>query len=265
LAFGCEFGVRRVETLGKIASGVPWTALFTTIICLTNLVDSVKLICSERGWDEQEFVIHFIGDGDDVVMVTTETVYDLLEFLLPDSVAELGALMTIEAVANDPWDIVWCSHRVVSTSNGPRLCPDPRKTLGRGIWTTTIPDILQNRLNHVRTIAICNSYLHNGLPILQAYAVMLHANTVGGVWAPTQEIYWDSEWIPVDSFVKPAIITNEARLEFELAFGITIAEQLLVEQRLLEFRFDVCNDVLMDGMEFLNHYDPDCKVDIHEP
>jgi hypothetical protein len=83
---------------------------------------------------------------------------------------------------------------------------------------------------YVATVGQCLLALHQGVPILQEHALALRRASRKFLKEPPgsylYRLGWDQVWLDQ----KPEPVTEEAREDFEASFGVSIQDQLAIEE-----------------------------------
>lgn len=225
-------GVRWVAH-GKRMSGDMNTALGNCV-----------LMCSMVFAAMEKLGVRFdlLDDGDDCLLFFEANHIGLVSSRLPEVFLTFGQQLKLENVAYAPEEIVFCQSRIVTVSTGPRLVRNWRKVLSHGTagvkhWNN--PIVVPAMLNAVGS---CELACNPGVPILQEYALALRRNSLGkrlrghcdvegGLRIRASvEVKGDFDECVYDA--QPAPITMAARLSFELAWGVSVSEQLAIERLL---------------------------------
>lgn len=162
---------------------------------------------------------HLLVDGDDSVVVIEER--DLPKFNL-DKFRSLG-MHTECQIVRELYDVEFCRSKLLPL-DPPRFAREPRRAL------SNLNVCLKNYqgkavLRHVAGLGLCEAAASQGVPILGPIAHKMAA-------CSDRKLYDDDAWYRhyVDGPIKEMEITDEARLAFMLAYGITPAQQVMVEQ-----------------------------------
>lgn len=198
----------------------------------------------------------FLCDGDDSVFfyqgprVTEERV---IEFFL-----NFGMTMKIENRTTEFQNINFCQGKPVRLRGKWTLVRDPKKILSK---TTINPKFgnVQFRPKLLKSIAQAELSLNRGCPILQDYLCALirvadkymskNGLSDGGLLHPSVFCEYrlrrdhTSDWREAG----PQPITQEARVDFSRAWGISVAEQLRMEESLRTWEFNLMDTSCAGG------------------
>lgn len=215
-------GVRYTLNGGR-CSGVPNTGSGNSFVCCFL---TLNYLCS-RG-----IKFDFLCDGDDaLIFLEEEDLHHLGEF--PEYCASLGFRMVIEAPARSLEDIEFCQSRPIEVTPGKWvMVRNPKRALYRGAMSQTSMATVIEAKQTLWAIGSCELALHSGVPVMQEYALWCLRNGVKPSQRKLEMIktklshnYWT---LPKSQEPKP--ISIGARITFANAFGIPLAEQLMLEQ-----------------------------------
>lgn len=142
---------------------------------------------------------------------------------------EFGFNMKFEVAFNIE-EAEFCQARFMQSHYGPTMSRNPIRILGRTSWTTNRYGRKDIRA-FLNTIGLCERAASYGVPIASVLATKLIEQ------AKTDKTVVLSPWL-VEQYMQkcrpwktgPPVITLEARFSFEAAWGITVADQLRIEQ-----------------------------------
>lgn len=173
-------------------------------------------------------------DGDDCLVTLERSDLDRVVAALPKIFLEFGQELKIENIAHDFHDVTFCQSKL--TWNGVKytFARNWRKVLSQSCCGTkhwNLPNMVKPMMG---LIGDCENALHRGIPILQAFATRLRELS-GGL--RSQLGHLDSSYqYRIGSFqlgdvleLPPVHITDKARVEFELTWGVDPSTQLAIE------------------------------------
>jgi len=185
-----------------------------------------------------------LDDGDDCLVILESE--DVEQFCNNASqlALEFGMELKIENVANEMVDVEWCQCHPIPVANTWKFIRNPYKIFNTSLvsskWVHMTP---HQRLQHLRAIGECELVLNNGVPVLESYAHALIRNSRGVEASETldegdyrrmmRELKRKEEQLP---------ITFESRCAFERAFGIRVEIQLLMEDALDSWEFELTGE-----------------------
>lgn len=165
---------------------------------------------------------------------------------------EFGFNMKFE-VATNIEEAEFCQARFINTDYGPTMSRNPIRILGRTSWTTTKYGRKDIRA-FLNTIGLCERAASYGVPIASALATKLIE------MAATSRKVTLSPWLTQQYLDKlrpwktgPPKITLETRTSFESAWGISVADQLRIENSIkVTPVFTITNDQRDDYDSLIN-------------
>lgn len=177
-------------------------------------------------------------DGDDAVVVVEDDV-DLPSFA--EWCLSFG-MVTVVDIVNDIRHAEFCQGRVIYTELGPVMTRNPMKVLD--VLTKCPRKLTQEQARLVLAASATGELMQApGVPVLApaAVAMLKYANSEPGFITPDDygrfEVYRTKGVVP--------LVDDTARHDFEVAWGITIAEQLAVEAYYQDLSPDVPLNVKM--------------------
>jgi len=207
---------------GRRMSGDMNTALGNCVLMLLMLGDAMQ----QLGVKPHQFGI--IDDGDDCVLIVERSVSDRVIKGLPGLFNGYGHTLKVESQTDEFEKVTLCGARVIRVGGVRKCILNPRRVIGKARLILGGKNI-QAIEKYVATVGQCLLALHSGVPILQAHACMLRRASRrilrGTPGSYLYRLGWDQEW----RAEVPTEITEQARLDFELAFGIKVEDQLYVE------------------------------------
>lgn len=226
-----EGGVRYLCE-GRRMSGDMNTALGNCVIMLILLADAFQ----QCGVPPSCFRI--IDDGDDCVVLVEQDHVQQVREKFQSLFASYGHELKIDSVTSDFYKVTLCGSRVIRVGGRRKCILNPARTIGKSRLILGLKNVESTR--YVATVGQCLLALHAGVPILQAHALaMRRAHRKVLKLLPGSFVYRlakDQEWTEQ----RPEPVSEEARFDFESAFGISVEDQLRVEGW-----FDTLEDVFL--------------------
>jgi hypothetical protein len=221
-----------------------------------------------------------LDDGDDCLLIVEQ---DLLtpefEKNLYDEFLSFGMEIKLENISTTIEGVEWCqSHPIEYAPGKYKFVRDPIKGLSSGLGGVKYLDSERVRRKLVNTIGMAEMTLNLGIPVMQSYAMALTRNASNG-----SRVGWDflrqrgsarrrsarADHIDLTAAdpmyfrvnrelqamnlkqlerLDPQPITDTARMSFARAFGISVEEQLEMEQFLDSWKFPItgCQDLQAD-------------------
>lgn len=224
-------------TAGKRMSGDMNTALGNCVI-MCFMMMSYMSWC--RKWD-------FLDDGDDSVLIVESEDLARVEETVKTVFRTYGFVMKVEHITRNVFDVEFCQSKIIEVQQGLfKFTRNPLKVMSCALSGVKLFDIASVRARLVHSIGICELVLNLGVPVLQSYALAILRNC-----GTERTLALDEEsaimirvkrelrslGIKTLSRVQPKPITDCARDSFERAFGISVRDQILYEQKLEQWVF----------------------------
>lgn len=189
-----------------------------------NVINLAILLYLMRNVPDAEFLV----DGDDSVI--SLSAQDLHLVNLSDLTE--ACLTTKSIVKHIRNEVDFCQCRPLNIGGHPRLVRNPFRVISRAPYTIKRyqNEMVYRRL--LKAVAMCELSCNVGVPVLQSFAMCL-SSSAGDVAPLAGELDEMLHYRRVKLRLDPKPITDEARADFAVAFGI-----LPEEQRGLETLFD---------------------------
>jgi hypothetical protein len=191
-----------------------------------------------------------LDDGDDIVVIVEKGDEVKLLDEVKAGFLEFGHEVKIENVAYAFEDLEWCQcHPVEFAPNRWKLVRNPFKILKKGLAGTKYfnnPDDATRR-KLINSLGHCELVLNRGVPVLQAYAEMcIRISGTDELLAfDSVDEYYDriqKELRGMNrkiSEIRSDDISAECRLSFQRAFGISVDDQLQLEEWFESLEIDI--------------------------
>jgi hypothetical protein len=201
------------QTRGTRMSGDQNTGLGNSIINYAMLRDFVEF----NGWR----ACYYIDGDDSVIIVEGDVKPD------PKHFEQFGMKTKIEAVTKEFRKIEFCQTRPVFDGTQWRMVRNPFRMLARIQWAIEAPSVKQKR-KYLRSVGLCEMSLGLGLPIGQYIGRTLSKLGIG-------YMVTSNHYRAMMENIRPGKVrliepTMLARMEFQDTWGISIADQLLIER-----------------------------------
>jgi len=224
----------KYTTLGKRMSGDMNTALGNCVIMLSMVL----------GWMVPKGIpFDVFDDGDDCLLIVEESELEVVLSEVHPFFLSCGHEAKIEKIAYSPQQVSWCQSSPIRTADGWKFVRDYRKVLSTClVGTRWLVNSHKTRLAYLAGLGECELTLNVGVPVLQEFAVALLRNSRG--FAPrfdTSSGEWHRYLLEARTIknVTPQIVTDEARSDFMLAFGLSIQDQIDYESALRVWDFQL--------------------------
>jgi hypothetical protein len=176
------------------------------------------------------FIFKLLNDGDDC-SATMERMHaqEFIEKVGP-FFAKFGIDMVVEGVVGLFEQIEFCQARPIHLGGDDWImAPNPRKRVFSDLVSTKQ---LQHKSIYdkwIGAVAGCGLAMSPGVPIMQAYYSFL--SRIADPWIPSEgDFYWKHSYRKVIFGAKYERVTDQARVSYWLAHGITPLEQKAIEQ-----------------------------------
>jgi hypothetical protein len=258
----------KYHTRGKRMSGDMNTALGNCLLMVTM----ISAIMKGQHYD-------ILDDGDDCLLIVEQDLLPWCEENLYDEFLSFGMEIKLENISTTIEGVEWCQSHPIEYAPGKfKFVRDPIKGLSTGLGGVKYVDSERVRRKLVNTIGMAEMCLNLGVPVMQSYAMALMRNSSG-----SEDMSWkflhsrsarqrrslrkshieltaaDPMYFRVNRELRamnlkqlerlnPQPITDTARISFARAFGITVEEQLEMEQFLDSWKFPItgCQDLQAD-------------------
>jgi hypothetical protein len=208
----------------------------------TALGNCVLMLSMMIGIFEKELRVPYdlLDDGDDCLLIIEELDADRVIERLPGLVLSMGHELKIENVAKSIGDVEWCHSKPVYDGQKWKFVRNPFKVMSSCLvgtrWLSVPPRV---RLEYLAGLGQCEAALNCGVPVLQEYARALIRNSQGArVRFDTSSNEW---WRYIRELRNKGsdVITDDARISFANAFGVSETQQYMYESVLREWNFPV--------------------------
>ncbi len=227
----------RYRTRGKRMSGDMNTALGNCVLMLAMIMGCFETVF--------KVVYDILDDGDDCLLIIEEDQLSRVLAELPALVLTMGHELKIENIARTLEDVEWCQSKPVFDGERWKFVRNPFKVMSCCLvgtrWYRQPPRV---RREFLAGLAICEASLNAGVPVLQEYAKALARNSHGATarFDTNSGEWW--RYVREMRVRKTDIITDESRLSFAQAFGISVEDQHHYEATLSQWNFSVSSDVV---------------------
>lgn len=236
----------KYRTRGKRMSGDMNTALGNCVIMIVMVCAFMKHHPCQ--WD-------LLDDGDDCLLIVNNPDLPWVLENAQKIFLNYGHEVKIEKVAREMAAVSWCQCAPIEYQFGKwKFVRDPIKAMSNDLvgpkWATST----HGRARLLATIGLCELILNIGVPVLQEYSLALLRSAgdsrpyTDGEFFTLPMALWAQRELRVFGLkhiarLKPQAITDEARVSFATAFGISVDEQLLMETQLRDWVIRLDGDV----------------------
>jgi len=232
-----EGNSHRYDVDGNRMSGDKNTAMGNCILCIMMLV----LLCEHLGVDNYDI----LDDGDDILWFLEDDDWSRLSS--DEIIAKyrsFGMTAKVEAVTDLIEEVLWCQGKPVEFEPGEyRMTRHPFKVMTNTLTSHTLFHDEKQRNDNVHSLGVAELALNQGVPILQEYAIALIRNSPGAKFRTAVLDRWkhlgEARRLGIklqDQKAKP--VTLRTRNSYARAWGISVTEQLRIEEILRNWQFD---------------------------
>jgi hypothetical protein len=229
----------KYKVSGKRMSGDMNTALGN---CLLMIIMLVAFMVWCRKWD-------VLDDGDDVLVIIERRDLPRLLATVKKEFLKFGHEMKVENVASRMENVVFCQSQSIEFRTGDyKFVRNPWKVMSCAMTGVKYFNQVGARAKLLYSIGLCELILGLGVPVLQEYALAILRNCgVGkGLELPVDRslmsrVRREMRGLGLRTLerVDPQPISMCARVSFEVAFGMTVQEQIRVETLLGSWSFSL--------------------------
>lgn len=204
--------------VGRRMSGDMNTALGNCVLMIIMMADAMERIgATPSQWD-------IADDGDDCCLLVEEEIAETVMFSIPRLFKTYGHELKIESVARSLPDVELCGCKPIRVNGVRKMILRPGRCMGKALTHTKCWP-MPFRARYVATVGQCQLALNAGVPILQEFALLLRrAHLMLLSELPGSYLYrLAGEPDPWEAI--PLTVSDESRVDFAVAFGISIEEQ----------------------------------------
>jgi hypothetical protein len=224
----CADGSVSFRRIGGRGSGDMNTGM-GNCLCMVALVSTfAEQICGNR--------FRLANNGDDCVLFVNREHLARIVATIKDWFLAAGIRMKVEGVTDVLEEIEFCQQRPVRTASGLTMVRRASKAISCDPVSTKCSDLLQAR-QHLMAVGVCGGVITNGVPVLQEWYSLLRRYGTGdarrllrsdeyGHFGFTSMAFSTSKTLEVHI----GNISDEARVSYWKAFGVTPDQQLSIEQ-----------------------------------
>lgn len=174
-----------------------------------------------------------ICDGDDLVLIVEHS--DRFRVLNNIQVfyQQCGYTLTVDKYTDSIHDLKFCQQKLILTAQGYRFVRDYAKVLSN-CFSSHRHYRDDNCIRVIKAVSQCEAVLARGVPILSKFFTTILRRSdvmkVGLANISQEGVYFHAQMEKTSEIDVP--VTDEARVTFELAFGINIELQRYYEEKL---------------------------------
>lgn len=233
----------KYKVSGKRMSGDMNTALGNCIVMIVMLIASMGWC---RKWD-------VLDDGDDVLVLIERRDLEKVKGL-GKPFLDYGHELKVENVASVIEKVVFCQSQTIEFEEGRyKMIRNPWKVLSCALTGVKYFNQAGARAKLLYSIGLCELVLGLGVPVLQSFALAILRNCgvdrqldlpPDGSLMSRVKRELRTLGLKTLTRVDPQPVRMCARISFELAFGMSVQEQIRVESKLDGWLFSIegCSD-----------------------
>jgi len=233
----------KYKVAGKRMSGDMNTALGNCVLMIVMLV-AFMVWCKK--WD-------VLDDGDDVLLIIERGDLATLRRTVKGGFLAYGHEIKVENVASRIEDVLFCQSKPIEYAPGRyKFVRNPWKVLSCALSGVKYFNQSGARAKLLYSIGLCELILGLGVPVLQEFglAVLRNCGVDKGLDLPPDgslmsRVRRELRTLGIRTLarVDPQVVAMCARESFAAAFGMAVHEQIRVEARLREWKFDLSGGV----------------------
>lgn len=234
--------------------------------CMNTSLGNVLVVCAML-WSfmaEAGAPYRLVNDGDDSVLVVSRKHVAQVEGTIQQWHARLGFSLRIDGKADVLERVVFCQSSPVNLGTHWMMVRNPRKAVSQDLSSTNIVD-RRSAMAHCAAVGTCGGFLSRGIPVLQSFYSA--ARRLGGdydgaktarsaVYSGSGLFYQAKRADQSSPLIVP--ISDQTRVSFWLAFGVTPAQQLALESSFdVEHTLGRIEDRRLPKFSVVSDLDPD--------
>lgn len=177
--------------------------------------------------------VNVICDGDDTILIGERWALELIIPQAPAVYAQFGHVLRVDGLADTIFDVEFCQHKPFRRADGLWvMCPNPQKVLQTSFMATGSRSF---DMAYFGTLWEQRALIHTGVP---CYAVLFARLARENPARLQCEHFFGFEH--ANPNLPPCDITMCERALFAHQWGISIPQQLAIENARVEFCPDVC-------------------------
>jgi hypothetical protein len=189
-----------------------------------------------------------LDDGDDALLIMEANELERVLAQIKEIFLTYGMVLKCENVAYNLPQVLFCQSNPIEVTPGSYVfVRNPSNVMSKALTGMRHWDNATYRRRAMATIGRCELALHVGVPVLQEYALALIRN--GDAVFDLKYVSVGFHYLSASQNLncEPQPVQLCARLSFQEAFGITIAEQIWMETKLSTWT--ISNSVVDWGSE----------------
>lgn len=202
---------------GSMLSGRPDTSYTDNMVNYQAILYWLDVVCKVTKAER-------MVNGDDSIVIVERAELQKLDF----EWFKVFGLRTKVEIVYDIREADFCQTKYVNTLKGPKMVRDPLRLMSRCSYTIKTGLHKDGPYKLLGAIAAGELHCNAGVPVLQSYALMLRRAAKGHFSQALLDEYMARRGTM--EITKPYAVTEEARVDFWIAFGIDPIEQREMEK-----------------------------------
>jgi len=221
----CSNGRLKYNVPGTRTSGVSNTALGNVSIMVGMIV---SLMMDHLGFSVDEFAL--VDDGDDAVIITEASNYQIISDNIYDYCLSLGFQMEVEKPVYELEQLVFCQSSPIYDGTQWVMVRDPRLAMAKDSICIKYLGGFKGYDSWIKSVSIGGIRLTGGIPVWQEFYRLLNLFSAGAKELrndPSQDTGFYRMGVGMKRGY--AHVSDEARVSFWKAFGICPESQISME------------------------------------
>jgi hypothetical protein len=197
----------------------------------TSLGNCILMCSMTYGWKRiSNVMMGLVNNGDDCQYIMDSASQYRWRSGFNEYYARKGFRMVLEDTVHDLESVEFCQSKPVITADGLKMVRNPCTLVSKGSMCLLPVQNIKTLRKWMMAIGIAEGSLARGVPVLQSFARAMRRNgirctkrLIANVCDGSSRLY--NEKITISDLE----ISNEARISFNQAWGVTPDEQLLLE------------------------------------
>lgn len=197
----------------------------------TSLGNCILMCAMTWAWSRHSHVdVSLANNGDDCMYIVDSSDVHAWQTGFEDFFACKGFRMVLEEPVNELEEVEFCQSQPVRTHEGLKMVRNPKTLLVKASMCLLPVDRFKVLQSWMMAVGTAEGSLCRGVPVLQAFARAMRRNGKRCSARMMSAAYYQSNrFYHADLEVRTDPIGSTARNSFHTAFGLTPAEQLILE------------------------------------
>lgn len=183
---------------------------------------NINIIIIRTAFGEVKIRTKVMGDDSVVILESRDCNKALLDNVV-QAFRDIGHDVKVDKICYNFQEIEFCQSSPIRVAGKWRMVRAPLRAISRARYTDFDWPNLQRYLT---SLGLCELACNSGVPVLQQFAIYLLSK--GAYQRPVAKV--DREHAAVEDAISIRPITATARMDFEIAFNMSVAQQIAYEQ-----------------------------------